>query len=144
VKAGGTGDVSKQKLWYVQRERKNRLSTGVVKGGHLFLANMDGIAECLELTTGKSKWNERLKATGPSGEIWGSMVLASDNIYVVNQSGDTAVIKANPEKFEVVAINPVGERSNSTLALSNGEIFLRTHRNLRCISENAGLRASAH
>src|SRR6185436_7978049 len=86
VKAGGTGDVSKQKLWSVQREKKNRLSTGVVRGGHLFLANMDGIAECIELATGQSKWNERLKATGASGEIWGSMVLAGGNIYVVNQS----------------------------------------------------------
>jgi len=86
IKAGGAGDVSKDKLWSVQRERKNRISTGVVSKGHVFLCNMDGVAQCLELATGKEKWNERLKATGAKGEIWGSTVMVGDNIYVINQS----------------------------------------------------------
>jgi len=64
VKAGGSGDLSNQKLWYVQKEKKNRISSGIITKGHVFLCNMDGIAQCIELTTGKDKWLERLKGSG--------------------------------------------------------------------------------
>jgi outer membrane protein assembly factor BamB len=141
VKAGGTGDLSDKKLWSVQREKKNRLSTGVITKGHVFLCNMDGVAQCLELQTGNEKWTERLKPTGGTGEIWGSMVMAGDNIYVVNRSGDTLVVKADSEKFELVATNPLKEMSNSTPAISNGEIFIRTYKSLWCISEKNSERA---
>jgi outer membrane protein assembly factor BamB len=142
VKADGAGDISDRKLWSVQREKKNRLSTGVITKGHVFLCNMDGIAQCLELMTGKDKWSERLKPTGASGEIWGSTIMAGDNLYVVNRSGDTLVMKANPEKFELVSTNPLKEMSNSTLAISDGEIFIRTHKALWCISEKNSERAA--
>jgi outer membrane protein assembly factor BamB len=142
VKAGGTGDVSDQKLWSVQREKKNRISTGIITQGHLFICNMDGIAQCIELSTGKDKWSERLKPTAAKGEIWGSTIMVGENIYVMNQSGDTIVMKATPEKFELVSTNPLKDLSNSTPAVSNGEIFLRTDRALWCISEKNSERAS--
>ncbi|HWN97608.1 MAG TPA: PQQ-binding-like beta-propeller repeat protein [Methylomirabilota bacterium] len=142
IKAGGRGDLSNQKLWFVQKEKKNRISSGVISKGHVFLCNMDGVAQCIELATGKEKWNERLKATAAKGEIWGSTVLVGDNVYVINQSGDTFVFKANPEKLELVATNPLNEMSNATPAVSNGEIFIRTHQALWCISEKNSERAS--
>jgi hypothetical protein len=61
-------------------------------------------------------------------------VLAGDRLYVINQSGDTFVLRAAP-KFEIIATNPLGELSNSTPALSDGEIFLRTHAALYCIAD---------
>jgi outer membrane protein assembly factor BamB len=142
IKAGGKGDMSGERLWHVQREKKNRISTGVVSQGHVFLCNMDGIAQCIELATGKEKWNERLKATGSKGEIWGSTVLVGENIYVINQSGDTFVFKANPEKLELLATNALNELSNATPAISNGEIFIRTHQALWCIGEKNQERAA--
>ena len=135
IKAGGSGDVSASRLWHVQREKKNRISTGVVSKGHLFLCNMDGVTQCIELQTGKEKWNERLKSTAAKGEIWGSAILVGENIYVVNQSGDTFVFRANPEKLDLITTNPLGDMSNSTPAVSDEQIFIRTHRALWCIGE---------
>jgi outer membrane protein assembly factor BamB len=137
IQAGGIGDLSGQKLWYVQKEKKNRISSGMIAQGHVFLCNMDGVAQCIELRTGKDKWVERLKPSGAKGDIWGSTIMAGSNIYVVNQSGDTFIFKANPEKLELVSINPLNEPSNSPPAISNGEIFIRTYRALWCISENS-------
>ena len=142
LKAGGKGDLSNQKLWFVQKEKKNRISSGVIAKGHVFLCNMDGMAQCIELATGKDKWLERLKASGAKGEIWGSTILVGEHIYVINQSGDTFVFKANPEKFELIATNPLNEPSNSTPAISNGEVFIRTHRALWCLSEKGTERAA--
>jgi len=38
------------------------------------------------------------------------------------------------DKFEVLAVNPLGEPTNSTLAASEGQLFLRTHEALWCVS----------
>lgn len=51
------------------------------------------------------------------------------------RNGTTVVFKPNPAKFELVASNALGEDSNSTPAISDGEIFLRTFKNLYCIKD---------
>jgi len=61
-------------------------------------------------------------------------VLAGDLIYAVNQSGDCVVLKASP-KFEIIGTNSVGnEMTNASLAVSDGDLFLRTHKHLWCIT----------
>lgn len=135
IKPGGAGDVTgTHRSWYEQRAKKHRIGSPIIKDGFIYFSNTIGVAECMELATGKTVWEERLPATGASGETWSSMVLAGDKLYVVNQSGDTIVLRASP-KFELIAKNPIGELSNSTLALSQGELFLRTHKSLWCIGD---------
>jgi hypothetical protein len=61
------------------------------------------------------------------------MVLSGDRIYVLNQNSDTVVLRASP-KFEVLAINALGDGlTNSSIAVSNREIFIRTYKHLWCI-----------
>ncbi len=134
LQPGGTGDVTAQRLFYDRKMRKHTIGSPIVKDGHVYLCVTDGFLQCYKLATGKLLWEERLPATGASGQIWGSAVLAGDRLYVVNQSGDTIILRAAP-KFEVIATNPLGELSNSTPAFSNGEIFIRTHTALYCIAE---------
>jgi outer membrane protein assembly factor BamB len=138
VRPGGQGDVTdSRKLWTTGRT-KNRLGSAVITGGHVYVLNMDGIAECIDLKTGAQVWAERLKGPGAKTDSWSSLVLAGEHIYALNQSGDTIVFKAKP-KFEVVSVNPLdGELTNSSPAVSNGEIFVRTHKHLWCIGDSAG------
>ncbi len=134
VEPGGAGDVTGKRLFYEQRHKKHRIGSPIIHDGHIYLAATEGFAQCLRLSTGELLWEERLKANGPDAATWGSMVMAGDRLYVANHSGDTLVLRAAP-KFEVLATNPVGELSNSTPALSDGQVFLRTHRALYCIAE---------
>jgi outer membrane protein assembly factor BamB len=135
VRQGGKGDVTKSHRLWTSERTKNRLGSGVVKDGFVYILNTEGIAECIELKTGKSLWQERVKSVGATSSSWSSMVLAGANIYVLNQSGDTVIIKAN-SKFEIVAVNAIGnELTNASHALSDGEIFIRTHENLWCIGD---------
>lgn len=133
IKAGGSGDVTEKRLWYEQRAKKNRIGSPVIKDGYVYVLNMDGIAECLELSTGKSLWTERLKGPGAKADSWSSFTLAGDKLYTVNQSGDAFVLRASP-KFELIATNSVGEYTNSSFAHSDGDLFLRTYENLWCFS----------
>ena len=135
VRPGGSGDVTEShRIWFEQRAKKHRIGSGVIKDGHLFISNTLGIAECIELSSGRSLWEERLKASGASGETWGSVVRSGERLFVVNQSGDTMVFKA-AKTFELLGTNPLGEPSNCTPAFSNGDIFIRTHQALWCIRE---------
>jgi hypothetical protein len=60
-------------------------------------------------------------------------MLAGDLCYTLTQGGDGFVFKASP-KFELVAVNPLGEPSNSSIVPSDGELFIRTHAALWCIA----------
>jgi len=133
VKPGGSGDVTEtRRLWQIPKT-KQRIGSGVISGGHIYIHNDPGVAECFDLATGKLVWEERLKGPGPKSDSWSSMVLAGERLYVVNQSGDTFVLKASP-KFEVLATNSLGETTISSIAVSNGELFIRTHKALWCIA----------
>ena len=136
VKPGGSGDVTAKRLWHEARAKKNRLATPVMHEGHAYFVNMSGFMTCLDLKTGGTVYTERLPATKSDPGVWGSPVLVGDRVYVTNQSGDTHVVRASP-KFELLASNPVGEYSNSTPAVSDGAIYLRTHTSLWCIGPSA-------
>jgi outer membrane protein assembly factor BamB len=133
VKAGGSGDVTETHRLWQHPKTKQRIGSGVIAGGHIYILDDPGVAECIELLTGKVVWEERLQGQGAKSDSWSSMVLSGDKLYVVNQSGDTFVLKANP-KFELLSANPLGETTMASLAVSNGEIFIRTHSNLWCIA----------
>jgi outer membrane protein assembly factor BamB len=134
VKTGGRGDVTEtHRLWQHPRTRQ-RIGSGVIHDGHVYILNELPTAECYELKTGKPVADRRLKGSGPKGENWSSMVLAGDRIYVINQSGDTFVLKASPQ-METLAMNSLGEFTNASLAPSDGEIFIRTHKALWCVKD---------
>jgi hypothetical protein len=62
--------------------------------------------------------------------------MATGRLYVTSRRGVTTVFRPDPEKLEVLAMNDLGEPSNATPAISNGQIFLRTDEQLYCIAEN--------
>jgi outer membrane protein assembly factor BamB len=136
VKPGGAGDVSEtQRLWRLDRV-KGAIGSGVIYQGHIYTLDRDGIAACLNLKTGEKVWEERLQGSGSRSSSWSSMLLASGRIYVPNQSGDVFIVRASP-KFEVLAVNSVSESTNSSLAASDGDLFLRTDKSLWCVASLA-------
>jgi outer membrane protein assembly factor BamB len=135
VRAGGMGDVTEShRVWHKGRD-KQRIGSGVITGGHIYILNTPGTAQCIDLKTGETVWEERLRGSGAKNESWASMVLSGDRIYVPNQGGDMFVLKAAP-KFELLATNSLNDGlTNSSPVVSDGQIFIRTHRHLWCIGE---------
>jgi outer membrane protein assembly factor BamB len=132
VRAGGKGDVTESnRVWHNPRT-KQRIGSGAIHDGHIYILNDPGTAECIELKTGKVVWEERLKGPGPSGTNWSSIVIAEGKCHAMNQGGDAFVFRASP-KFELLATNSLGEHTNSSFAISQGDIFIRTAKHLWCI-----------
>lgn len=132
VKIGGNGDVTDtHRLWHTVRHNGG-IGTGVAKDGHYYYLNNSNIASCLDMKTGEEKWKARLPGPGKS---WGSFTMVGDHIYTLSQPGMTVVFKADPEGLKVVAESDIGEMTNSSLVVSEGEIFLRSHEALWCIGK---------
>ena len=62
--------------------------------------------------------------------------MAARQLYVTSRTGVTAVFRPDPQKIELLATNDLGERSNATPAISDGQIFLRTDAHLYCIADD--------
>jgi outer membrane protein assembly factor BamB len=134
VEAGGSGDItSSRRLWH-HPKTKQRIGSGVIHDGHIYIHNDPGVAECYELKTGKLIWEERLQGAGKTGQNWSSVMLADGLCYTITQGGDCFVFAASSQ-FALLAVNPLGERSNSSVVASAGELFIRTHQALWCIAE---------
>lgn len=127
VRMGGLGDITNtHRLWHVA-ETQQRIGSGVVQDGYLYVSNAPGIAECIRVQSGESVWKGRL-----GGELWGSMLLAAGRLYVSNTQGQIFVLAASPQ-FELMATNDMGEPMKAALAPSDGQLFIRTYENLYCV-----------
>jgi len=121
--------VGGERLW--SRPRAMEVGTGAIVDGHLWTVDNNGFVHCTEAATGKEVLKDRL----PGGAAWSSIVAAGKRLYVTSRSGDTVVFAPDPKKFEAQTVNKLGEPTNSTPALSDGEIFLRTSQALYCVGE---------
>jgi hypothetical protein len=75
---------------------------------------------CLSLETGESKWT-----TKPYGKYW-SMVVHGDRILALDERGELLLIRANPEKFELLDTRQLSEDSAwAHLAVCGDEVFVR-------------------
>jgi outer membrane protein assembly factor BamB len=132
VRTGGDGDVTAtHRLWQHEERRLNpqRVGSGVIVGGHLYILHDSGIAWCMEIETGKIAWEQRL---APS---WSSMCHVDGRLYVAAMNGTTFVVEPDPTECKVIAWNSLGEMTRASLAFSNGDVFIRTYEALYCIGE---------
>ncbi len=129
VKLGGTGDITKDRLW-LHEKNPQRIGSGVRVGEHVYMLEENGVPHCFEVKTGKEVW----KADRPGEGAWGSIVHADGKLYVTGRGGATMVFAASP-KYELLANNRLGEHTDASIAISNGDIFIRTYKHLWCIGK---------
>jgi outer membrane protein assembly factor BamB len=130
LRAGGRGDITTSHLVW-STDNGPDVPTPVTDGKYFYVVNDKGIVWCLDAKTGKEVYgNQRLKP----GTYSGSPVLADDKIYVTNEDGLTSVIKAG-STFEIIAENALNEYCLSSPAISDGQIFIRTDKNVYCIGK---------
>ena len=81
--------------------------------------------------TGESVWNKRI-----GGKHSASPILAEGRIYFLSEpDGEATVIETGPE-YKKIARNTLGELCKASMAVSQGNIFIRSEHNLFCIGES--------
>ena len=111
--------------------RSARLATGtptpLVAAGRVYVVKDGGILVCGDLRTGKEVWSLRLHGTYSA-----SPVLADGKLYLVNEDGETTVVRPG-DRPEQIATNALGEVMLASPAIARGCIFLRSDKHLFCI-----------
>jgi outer membrane protein assembly factor BamB len=121
LRAGGRGNVTTSHKLYEFNNGPD-VPTPVTDGTYLYVVNDRGIAYCLELKTGKTVYGpERLTP----GTYSASPVLADGKIYITSEDGITSVYRAGA-KFEILAENKMDDYTLSSIAVKDGQLFLRT------------------
>ena len=133
LRAGGRGDVTTSHLVWTT-ENGPDVPTPVTDGRYFYVVNDQGVVWVLDAQTGEEIYGRRRLRPGTYSA---SPVLADGRVYVTSESGVTSVFRAGPE-FELLAENDVDDYVLSSIAVSDGQIFLRTTGHLYAIGERAG------
>lgn len=96
------------------------MSSPLVIDGHIYLHLRNRRFHCIKGTTGESTWT-----TQPYGEYW-SMVANGDGILALDERGELLLIRANPEKFELLDSTKISDTPTwAHLAVCGEELFIR-------------------
>lgn len=132
IRLGGHDEVTAtHRLWQADLP-KDCVGSGVILDGRVYLVTQFGSILCLDLSNGHKLWEKRLSGQGPLGGSWSSIVAADGKLWVPNHSGEVFVLSVAPQ-FKVLADNWAGDETTcASLAISDGQVFLRTYKNLWC------------
>jgi outer membrane protein assembly factor BamB len=126
MRPGGMGDVARTHVVW-QFAQGPDVPTPVSDGNLLYTVRDNGVVHALDVKTGRIVWGpERL----PPGTYSASPILADGKIYATTEEeGVTTVFRSGP-MFEVLASNRLADDCSpyclSTVAISDGQLFLRT------------------
>ena len=129
-KLGERGELKESNLVWEQKKSMPKVPSMLYLKPYLYSINDGGIAQCLKGDSGEVVWHERLK-----GNYSASPVAAAGRLYFLNDEAEMTVIQAGPE-FKELASNPLGEKVQASIAISQGQLFIRTEKNLWCIGNS--------
>jgi outer membrane protein assembly factor BamB len=120
VRPGGAkGDATETAIaWQTAKAAPNTPSL-IAVADEVYFVSDGGIATCVEATTGKVYWSERL-----GGDFSASPVYADERLYFQNETGTGFVVKPGRD-YELLAKNELGERTLASYAVTEGALFIR-------------------
>lgn len=128
IRPGGHGDVSDSHVVWENSRGVPFVPSAILVGDLYYLVDDDGIATCLDARDGKRVWQKRL-----AGRYTASAIGTGEHIYFFNEDGETIVIRAKCNNFEQISRNRINEPVFASPAISQGDLFIRTTKELLCI-----------
>ncbi len=140
IRPGGSGDItpadgadeSEYVAWYNRVAGGTYLPTPVIYQGGLYVLSDTGIFAKYDPATGERLYRSRIHADARN--FTASPWAYGGKIFVLNEEGDTFVIKAGDE-FEFLGVNRLDEFSMATPAIAGDRLLIRTQGKLYSIRE---------
>jgi outer membrane protein assembly factor BamB len=135
IDATKSGDVTKTGLvWHFGDEDFHRtISTVAIKDGLLYAADLSGFLYCLDLKTGKQLWKYDAFAA-----IWSSPYVADGKVYITDEDGDVAILRAGP-KMELLGEINMGNAVYTTPKAHDGVLYVASRTTLFALENGAQL-----
>jgi outer membrane protein assembly factor BamB len=107
-------------LW--DREKRNASeAAAVLVNGTLYQTTRGGIVSAVDVKSGKDLWDDRL-----AGKHVPAPLVLGDKLLFANDRGECFLVRASPEKFEIVGQNQLGEQITASPAVADGALFIRS------------------
>jgi outer membrane protein assembly factor BamB len=119
------GDITKTHVDWECRDNVPRMSTVLVLGDTIFMADDNGWGVLLDAKDGKRLWKERLVP-----RVAASPVAAGKRVYVFGQKGKCAVLEPDRDGPHVVATNELPSGCMASPAVIDGTLVVRTRTHL--------------
>ena len=139
IRHGGTGVLDDSAIaWKSEdvREVSSDVPTPAFYDGDFFvLSDLRKSLSRVEPRTGKVKWTIR---TPGDSKYEASPLAADGKIYLINHSGDVAIIDAaNGDVLKVIDMGKSSGREvvRASISVANGQLFIRTTRKLFCVGK---------
>ena len=114
------GDITESHVLWDREKRNASESSPVLVNGILYQTTRGGIISALDAKTGKDLWEDRME-----GQHLPGPVVLGDKLLFSNDRGQTFLVRASPEKFELVGKNQLAEPITSSAVVADGAIFIR-------------------
>lgn len=114
---------------YRLRQGVPNVPTPIVVDDLLFLWHDRGTVSCVEATTSRPYWRQRV-----GGTFHSSPVRIGDRILCTSLDGEVVVLAADRE-FRLLARNSLDEPVQATPAVADGRIYFRTDSSIICLGE---------
>jgi outer membrane protein assembly factor BamB len=131
VRLGGQGDVTSTHIAWEETKGVPSQSSVVYVEPHLYAITEGGVVTIFEV--GEKGANLLTQGRSP-GNYSASPVAAAGRVYFLSEQGDTTVIEAGAN-YQVLATNKLGEKCQASPAISQGQMFIRTEKNLFSIGK---------
>gem|GEM_PF-114858 len=114
--------VTASQVAYTTREMENHHGGMVALNGHLYGSSDPGILRCIDMNSGRVKWQNRSVGKG-------SLTLADGHLYVRSEGGAVALVEASPDSYnEKGRFEPqrrAGRPAWAHPVVADGKLFLR-------------------
>ena len=125
VRTDGKGEVTGTHIAWEQAKGVPMLASLLLVQPYLYTVTDKGVVTCYQAKSGDIVWQERI-----GGKHSSSPVYADGKIYFLSErDGESAIIEAGPE-FKLIARNKINEKCKASAAFSQGNLFVRTEKNL--------------
>jgi outer membrane protein assembly factor BamB len=132
IRTGGVGDITKTHMAWEQKKGVPSLASMLYVKPHLYSVTDAGVVTCFAAKTGNIVWQERIGGKHSSAPVY-----ADGHIYFLSEAeGESVILKAG-DKFKVVGRNRIDEKCKAMIAISQGQLFIRSEKNLLCIGKSA-------
>lgn len=121
------GDVTQTHIVWEQNKGVPTQPSPIYVNSRLYAITDGGVVTCYNPKNGEVLWQDRV-----GGTFSASPVFADGRIYFLSEAGETTVIDSG-ETFKILGRNPLKERCQASLAISGGNIFIRSEKAVYCI-----------
>jgi outer membrane protein assembly factor BamB len=137
VRPSGTGDVTETHVAWSTNRSVPAVPSPLIIDDLLFMVSDEGSVSCLQATTGRELWRQRLPA---GGSYWASPVCADSKIYFSGKNGIVSVIAATRD-FQLLADNRFEAGFIASPAIAGAAIVLRSLTHLYCVAQGGEMAA---